>query len=602
MPENNVVVSQIVIKVGGTELSEEQMNSLISVEVDQHSHLPHMFTVRMYDPALEFLDNGPFDLTKEVEITAEAPESNETYQLIKGEITALEPEFMAGGVAKLVIRGYDKMHRLFRETKSKSFLNIKDSDIASQIAGNVGLSPQVESTSTVYDHIYQDNQTDLAFLMQRAWRIGFECFAEEGKLYFRKPPSSGSGPTLKWEEDLISFSPRVTLAEQVNEVLVKGWDVEKQAAIVGQAGSGALYPQTGESKNGAKWAATFGTGKVVFVDHPVVSQAEADIIAKARLDELSGVFVEAEGTAYRHPDVTAGKMVTLEGLGTRLSGTYLVTQARHRYDQNGYRVDFSVRGLRTGQLAEQFAQSDPVQRWPGVVTAVVTNTDDPKNWGRVKVKFPWMADDVESAWARVIGIGAGPEAGYYVMPEVGDEVIVTFEYGDINHPILLGGTWNGKAAIPAEAAGVAQGEKPLVRTWHSRTGHYMAMYDSTNNKADNKVEITTAAGHSATLDDANKKVEVITTGGHTVTMDDQGKSITIKSSGGHEVTLDDNGRKIIIKSAGDVEMKSTTNMKIEAGANLEIKATGNLDIKANGITNIQTSAIMNIKGSLLNLN
>ena len=222
MPESNVVVSQITIKVSGSEVSADVMDHLISVEVDQHSHLPHMFTIHLYDPELDFLGSGPFDLTKEVEIIGEAVDGS-TFQMIKGEITALEPEFASGAVAELVIRGYDKAHRLFRETKSKSFLNIKDSDLASQMAGGAGLSAQVDATSTVYDHLYQDNQTDLAFLMQRAWRIGYECFVQEGKLYFRKPPSSGSGPTLKWGENLIAFSPRVTLAEQVDEVLVKGF-------------------------------------------------------------------------------------------------------------------------------------------------------------------------------------------------------------------------------------------------------------------------------------------------------------------------------------------------------------------------------------------
>ena len=103
-----------------------------------------------------------------------------------------------------------------------------------------------------------------------------------------------------------------------------------------------------------------------------------------------------------------------------------------------------------------------------MVTAIVTNTDDPNDWGRVKVKFPWMTDDAESDWARVAGIGAGPEAGFFVMPDVDDEVLVTFAHGDFSQPFVLGGLWNGQNNPPPEAAGAASGEKPLVRTWHSR--------------------------------------------------------------------------------------------------------------------------------------
>lgn len=606
MPQSeNIYRPDVVIKVAGSELSHEVYDQLEEIVVDQHVHLPHMFIIRLYDPELELLDNGPLDLTKEIEISGGEIGGGST-TLIKGEITALEPEFGEGQVARLVVRGYDKSHRLYRETKSVSHLNKKDSDLAAQIAGNAGLSAQVDATSTVYEHIYQDNQTDLEFLMQRAWRIGYECFVQDSKLYFRKPPTAGAAVTLKWGENLVSFNPRLTLAEQVDEVTVKGWDVEKKATIVGQKTRGALYPSIGESKNGARWASTFGAGKLTVVDQPVVSQAEANIIAQARLDERSGAFVDAEGHGFRVPQVAAGQKVKLEGLGARLSGDYLVTQARHVFNQEGWHVYFSVRGARTGFLAEQMHEQQPVKQWPGVVTALVTNTDDEKNWGRVKVKYPWMADDQESHWARVVSIGGGPEAGLGVIPEVNDEVLVSFEHGDINRPVVLGGLWNGQDAVPAEVIGAAAGEKPLVRTWRSRNGHALTMYDN----ADKKVELVTTDGHLIVFDDTNKKIEINSAGKHKVIIDDQNKKFEISSSGGHTITLDDNGRKVTVKSAGDVQVESATNMTIKSGANLDIQATGNLNIKANGLGQVEstgpmtvkTAAIMTVQGSLVKIN
>jgi phage protein D len=497
----------------------------------------------------------------------------------------------------LVIRGYDKSHRLFRESKSKAFLNIKDSDLATQFAGGAGLSAQVDATSTVYDHLYQDNQTDLAFLMQRAWRIGYECFVDDGKLYFRKPPISGTTVTLSWGEDLISFYPSMTLAEQVDSVEVKGWDPKTLQAILGKAQKGTLYPKNGDNKDGAKWASSFGTGKHTFVDIPVVSQAEANKIAEARLNELSGAFVEAEGTAIRRPDIKAGQFVKLEDLGTRMSGTYMVTSATHMFNYEGLITQFKVSGTRTGLLVEQMARQDPVKRWPGVVTAVVTNTDDPEDWGRVKIKYPWLTDDAETFWARLAGPGAGPTAGFIAIPEVGDEVLVAFEHGDINFPVIMGGMWNGKHAIPPATAGAATGEKPLIRSWHSIKGHTIDMYDN----ADQKIETITIDGHTLLMDDTNKKIELKTSGGHSAMFDDQGKKIEIKSSGGHKITLDDNGRKIIVESSGDLEIKSAANMKFQAGANLEMKATANLKIEGL-MVDVSGSAATNIKGALVKIN
>lgn len=582
MPTPRQLTSQVYIKVAGADAQPTVTRRLIEVVIDQHAYLPALCTLRLHDPGLELVDNGPFDLTKELEVEA-ADQSGQRVKLFKGEITALEPDFGENMVAELVVRAYDKSHRLYRETKSAAFLNKKDSDLASDIAGAAGLQTQIDATTTVYEHIYQHNQTDLEFLMQRAWRIGYECFVEDGKLYFRKPPTTSAAVTIRWGEQLISFRPRMTLAEQVDEAMVKGWDVEKKQAIVGRASSGNLYPKIQESKNGAAWAGAFGAGKLIVVDQPVVSQAEADILAAARLDERSGAFVQADGVATRRPEIKAGQMIKLEALGDRFSGEYLVTNATHVYNANGWRTTFTVQGSRTGLVAEQIALQSPLDRWPGVVAALVTNTEDPNQWGRVKVKFPWLSEDAESDWARVVGAGAGPEAGLFILPEVDDEVLVAFEHGDFARPYVLGGVWNGQHKIPPEVSAAPSNEKPLVRTWHSRTGHKIIVTETSSEK---KMEIITAGGHSILLDDTNKKVEIKTTGGHQVTVDDQGKKLELASSGGQKVTMDDMGNKLAVQGGMQVEIKSSGNMTIEAGGMMDIKASGPV----------------NIKGAIVNLN
>ena len=553
--EGNQLASQIYISLNGSEVQKPVMQKLVEVVVDQHSHLPDYFTLRLYDQGLKLLDEGPFDLAKEIEIKS-AKEDGTKVTLIKGEITALEPEFNEGMNAVFMVRGYDKSHRLLRETKSQAYLNKKDSDLAKEIAQAAGLSAEVEPTRAVYDHIFQHNQSDLAFLSQRAWRIGYECFLSEGKLYFRKPPEGAASLTLTWGKDLLSFRPRMSLAEQVKEVLVKGWDVDKQEPIVGRAEDGRLYPRIPEKKDGAGWAAAVGGGRVVIVDQPVISLAEADALASARLDEISGAFVEAEGTAFRRPDIRAGAVVQLEALGKRFSGCYLVTSARHVWTPAGLQTTFTVRGARTGLLSEGLLHQPPLDRWPGVVPAVVTNTDDPLGWARVKVKFPWMTEEAESDWARVLGLGAGPEAGLFILPEVGDEVLVTFEHGDFSRPFVLGGLWNGKHAIPPEAAKAASGELPLVRTWRSRTGHRLTVSDN----RDNRIEIETAGGHTVVLDDAQRQ-------------------ITITSKGGQSITLDDGSSKVLVESAGEIEVKASSSLKLKAGGNMDLEAGGNVTVK-----------------------
>jgi phage protein D/phage baseplate assembly protein gpV len=560
MTDKDPITSRIAIQVNNASVDRAILQNLLEVVIDQNVYLPDFFTLRLSDPGLELSDHPPFDLTSKVKIEAE-DRQGDMQPLLEGEVTALEPAFNEGMIAELTVQGYDVSHRLYRETKSKAYLNKKDSDLAAEIAQAAGLQAVVDPTKIVYEHIYQCNQSDLSFLMQRAWRIGYECFVAGKKLYFRKPPGGAVSLDLTWGEDLLSFRPRITLAEQVDEVVVKGWDAQNQKAIVGRAQQGGLYAKNGESKDGAAWAHGFGTGKQVIVDLPVVSQAEADALAKARLDEISGAFLEAEGVAIRRPEIQAGRMVNLKSLGKRFSGTYRVTAARHVYTiTEGFVTHFTVRGARAGLLSEEPDHQAGLPRWPGMVIGVVTDTDDPNNWGRVKVKFPWMSEDASSAWSRVISAGAGKDAGLFVTPEVGDEVAVIFEHGDFNRPFVIGGLWNGQAPPPAEGKSAARGEKPLVRVWRSRKGHRIAVYDN-----------------------SAKKIEIVTNDGRSITLDDSNKTITLKTSG---VTLTLQDSQISIETKAEISLK--------AGSNLKLEANGNIDIQANGQ--------VTVKGATINLN
>ena len=178
MPELHL--SQIFIKVGGSDISTDLMNALREVVVDSSLQLPSMFTLSFHDPQLKWVDDALFDLGKEVEISAKALD-NVQGVLIKGEITALEPIFSAVGDTRLVVRGYDKGHRLHRGKKTRTFLKKKDSDLVSKLAGEAGLTPTVDATTVTHDFVLQNNQTNMEFLMSRAERIGYQVYSADRK-------------------------------------------------------------------------------------------------------------------------------------------------------------------------------------------------------------------------------------------------------------------------------------------------------------------------------------------------------------------------------------------------------------------------------------
>jgi len=125
----------------------------------------------------------------------------------------------------------------------------------------------------------------------------------------------------------------------------------------------------------------------------------------------------------------------------------------------------------------------------GAVVGVVTSIADPDAMGRVKVRFPWLKDDVESPWARVVSFMAGPQRGSVFRPEVGDEVLLVFEHGDMRFPYVIGGLWNGRDAMPSERG--ADGDNN-IRLIKSRSGHMIRFDDSAGSE---KITVIDKNGH-----------------------------------------------------------------------------------------------------------
>ena len=92
--------------------------------------------------------------------------------LFSGEITGLEPEFSADGAHTLMVRGYDKSHRLHLNKISRTFAEQTDSDIAKTIASEAGLTPEVDATTIKYEYVLQNNQTSIEFWTRAHVELG----------------------------------------------------------------------------------------------------------------------------------------------------------------------------------------------------------------------------------------------------------------------------------------------------------------------------------------------------------------------------------------------------------------------------------------------
>jgi uncharacterized protein involved in type VI secretion and phage assembly len=87
--------------------------------------------------------------------------------------------------------------------------------------------------------------------------------------------------------------------------------------------------------------------------------------------------------------------------------------------------------------------SETPRRVLGLRVAVVVDVRDPAAAGRIKVEIPSVTGNLE-VWARVSLPLGGNRTGLWALPEIGDEVIVAFENGDVSRPFVIGSLWDGK--------------------------------------------------------------------------------------------------------------------------------------------------------------
>jgi phage protein D/phage baseplate assembly protein gpV len=536
-------LAHVDVKLDGSPLKPELYEALTLISVEESVQLPDSFMLRFADPHFKLFDQSLFTFGSALDIafSGEGPLMTVT----RGEITGISVEQGAGGLHELVLQGMDVTHRLAKGPKTRSFQQQTDADIAAGIISEYGFKQDIDSTSEVYDYVLQSNQTDYAFLRERAERVGFDLWIADRTFYFKPSPQSKSRPVLRWGENLHTFKVRFSATERCDEVMVRGWDPVAKQNVLGRAAEGDLGTSIKVAKDLAEAArSAFGTVTRTSGRYPVTTQREADNLARSLFLKCSGDQVIARGEADGDPRIAAGATVTVESMGTKLSGDYRITSVEHIYGgASSYVTRFVCGGKEPGQLTELLSQaggsSAKGNGWAGLVVGVVTNNDDSDKLGRVRVKFPTLNDSDESAWAKVVAPGAGAKRGMECTPEVGDEVLVGFEHNDVRRPVVLGGLWNRNDPPPDE---VTQGGQVMKRNWTSRNGHRLELSDD-----DSEGSI------SLTLGDSSSKVSL--------------SKSQCQFTGETKLTVE----------GQDVEIKGLTKISLKAPI-IEIKADGEVKV------------------------
>jgi uncharacterized protein involved in type VI secretion and phage assembly len=165
----------------------------------------------------------------------------------------------------------------------------------------------------------------------------------------------------------------------------------------------------------------------------------------------------------------------------------------------------------------------------GVYPAIVTDLADPDELGRVEVQLPWLGTDGERdvrAWATLLSPYADEDQGLEILPEVGSQVVVAFEAGDLRRPYVVGAAWNGRERLPERPE--AANNKRVLKT---RSGSLLE-FDDTSGAA--KITLSTQSGHELVLDDGAQSVRLAHANGSVITINAAGQ-IQINANAGVEI-------------------------------------------------------------------
>jgi hypothetical protein len=286
-----------------------------------------------------YFDRQTLDFGKALKIKLD------TDVIFDGRIMGLEAQFPEGRPPALNVLAEDRFQDLRMTRRTRSFENINDSSLFNQIASDHGLSPSVSVSGPTHRVLTQVNQSDLAFMRERARSIDAELWMDGSTLNCKSRANRGSSTMqMTLGNQLREFSVLADLANQRTTVTVSGWDVSAKNGIKYDATDSVISGELDGGTSGASLLRSAIGDRKESLSHTVPFIAgEAQAEAEAVFKMTARRFLVGRGVAEMSARLRVGVKVDLAGLGPLFSGKYYVSEVKHVFDlARGFRTEFTA--------------------------------------------------------------------------------------------------------------------------------------------------------------------------------------------------------------------------------------------------------------------
>jgi phage baseplate assembly protein V len=418
------VIPRIELQVDGVALSSALMSSFEEVRVQQRLSQPTVCELVFVLP--NPLSTDPYDFRVGSEVSLSLPENSSN--LFRGEITAVEHLYNSTKGQTIRIRCYNRLHRLRKRQPVRVHVQVTPGELARELTVDLGIKVESHEDGPLIQRLLQYRQSDFDLLLDVSRRCGLYIFLHGSVLHLLSLEGMGTSIGLKFGENLFEARLEVNGESACRSVVAKGWDaskVEGHESRVERPRSGRKVPASAPPDR----FGSDGQGTMTGLFFPDDLHARA--AAQGELDALTAREVTFSGTASGSVALIPGARIDVKGVSPGFTGSYTLTTVDHVINrQKGF----------ISELSTVPPQRTPPSTGAVVVWGTVTSVDDPEKMGRVRAWLPAVGK-IETDWMGVMAAGAGGSKGLVILPDVGDQVLILFVGGDASQAIVLGGLY-----------------------------------------------------------------------------------------------------------------------------------------------------------------